>query len=439
MSHKTGYKIVKPNQYLICRAGVYYLNLRISKPLITKYGSYLRISLKTDSVKKARAERDKIIGILRVEADELSTEGSNLRYQEILTNLRLDRDSAPDCFNILSPDSVNKENDKDYINAYITAVNEDIGLPNSDFRVKKASEQYQINIQECFKLFMTDHKNIKETAKKSYVQAIGFLTKTMQETPIHKLKRQEVKNLVQTSKLAFNTISGRVSRLKNMVEHAINEDKFDGKNPFSGLNVKTLTGDGETDSYQNLPPALHLNALKASEDMVTWEYLIHRLVPLTGLRFGEFMNITKNDISDGCLYIREGKTKNSIRQIPLTPLILALLAKCPSDSEYKFPTGKYRSSSIKISRNKSKWGWNTRHYSTHSYRGMLATALQEVGCPESDANMILGHKGATISFSLYSKNPNAVVRLRTYLEQVIDAPVMETLKAKLNEELNLEN
>ncbi|GAW97916.1 MULTISPECIES: tyrosine-type recombinase/integrase [Colwellia] len=435
MSHKTGYKIVKPNQYLICRNGVYYLNLRISKPLITKYGNNLRISLKTDSVKKARTERDKIIGRLRVEADELSTDGSNLRYQEILANLRLDRDSAPDSFNILSPDSVNKDNDKDYINAYVTAVNEGVVLPNSDLRVKKASEQYQINIHECFKLFMTDHKNIKETAKKSYVQAINFLTKTMQDTPIHLLNRQEIKKNIQESKLAFNTISGRVSRLKNMVEHAINEDKFEGKNPFSGLNVKTLTGDGETDSYQNLPPALHLNALKDSEEMANWEYLIHRLIPLTGLRFGEFMNIKKSDISDGCLYIREGKTKNSIRQIPLTPLMLTLLAKCPSDNEYKFPTGKYSSSSIKVSRKKSKWGWNARHYSTHSYRGMLATALQEIGCAESDANMLLGHKAATMSFDLYSKNPNAVVRLKTYLEKVIDAPVMATLKAKLNEEL----
>lgn len=92
-----------------------------------------------------------------------------------------------------------------------------------------------------------------------------------------------------------------------------------------------------------------------------------------------------------------------------------------------------------MNRKKTKWGWEERHHSAHSYRGMCATALQEVGCPESDVNLILGHKGNTLSFSLYSKNPDAIKRLRHYLDKIIDAPIMATLKAKLIEELNLKN
>jgi integrase len=430
---------MKPNQYLLCRGNIYYLNLRLSEPLIKKHGDVIRISLKTDSVKQARIERDKIIGRLRVEADELSTKGSNLRYQEILTNLRLDRDSAPECFNVLSPDSINKEDDKDYVNAYIVAENEHIGLPTSDLRVKRASEQYQINLKECHALYIADNRNMKDSAAKTYQQAIDFLPKDMPEKPIHHILRQELKDLVQSTKLAYNTVSGRMSRLNNMVKYAIYEGKYNSLNPFDNLNVKSLMENSETDSYQNLPPALHFNALKASEGLVNWEYLVHRLLPLTGMRIGELLNIKKSDIVDGCIYIREAKTVNSVRTIPLTALMTQLLEKCPSDTEHLFPTAMYGSATTKMTRNKTKWGWNARHYSAHSYRGMCATALQEIGCPESDVNLILGHKAQTLSFSLYSKNPEVADRLRSHLEKVIDAPVMSALKAKLIEELNSQN
>lgn len=431
---------MKPNQYLQLRGNVYYLNLRLSEPLKTKYAKdNYRISLKTDSVKQARIERDKIIGRLRVEADEISNVGSNSRYRDILKNLRLDKESAPEFFNELSPDSIKKEDDKDYVNAYIVAENESIGFETSKRRVEKASEQYQLNLKECHALFIADHRNMQESAAKTYEQAINFLPKEMLEKPIHLIPRQELKDLVQSTKLAYNTVSGRISRLNNMIKYAIAEGKYNKLNPFDNLKVKSLMDNNETDSYQNIPPALHSNALKASEDLRSWEYLVHRLMPLTGMRIGELLNIKKSDLIDGVIYIKEGKTSSSIRAIPLTTLMIQLLTKCPSDTDSLFPTGKYHSASTIMNRKKTKWGWDKRYYSSHSYRSMCATALQEVGCPESDVNLILGHKGATLSFSLYSKRPNVEVRLRGFLDKVIDAPVMSALKAKLSEELDLSN
>ncbi|MEZ9892252.1 hypothetical protein AB4356_07725 [Vibrio lentus] len=84
-------------------------------------------------------------------------------------------------------------------------------------------------------------------------------------------------------------------------------------------------------------------------------------------------------------------------------------------------------------RNKTKWGLSNGEYGSHSFRKVFATSLQETGCPEADANYLLGHSSPTLSYGLYSVNPDVIKRIKPSVDKVINALMMKALKAELSE------
>lgn len=140
------------------------------------------------------------------------------------------------------------------------------------------------------------------------------------------------------------------------------------------------------------------------------------LLPLTGLRIGEMVSLTFDDVQiDGpwVLFRVEGKSKGE-RQVPLLPagkpILLRYLREVRPDmrdNKWLFPGTKNRHLSVRsvqrrmaIVRERIGVPNLTPHILRHTY----ATILAEAGITGLDLQKILGHENATTSARYYSQN-----------------------------------
>ena len=81
------------------------------------------------------------------------------------------------------------------------------------------------------------------------------------------------------------------------------------------------------------------------------------------------------------------------------------------------------------------WGVSTHHRKTakaifktglHSFRGHLATALEQVGCPEDIATKLAGHKQLSLTCNMYSKYKNKD-ELWQYVERIHEADCLNVI------------
>lgn len=423
-------------KHLLKRSGIYYFNYRIPdilKPHYAQKSGFLRESLGTGSLREAQRLRTAKLAEIHALEDKLKHEASKTsRYSRILEQLRADRDSAPDSFTELSPDAVNKEDDKDYVDAYFVASAELDPRPSIQDIVKIRAKEHGLTMRQAHQLYLSDHPSTSTTSVREYNHALNFLPKKLQDTPINKLKRDEIKDLIKGTKLKQNSVAARIRYLKRMVKYATSEDKFDGKNPFEDINVKSLMTSGEAEGMKPLPTQIHQRILDDTKNVTDWRYALPRLLPLTGLRISEMLALKPSDVENGMIHVRDGKTNNAIRQIPITSEIEAVLSQLETNDEQLVPHSSRANVNAVVNRSKEKWGWDQGKYGTHSFRKMFATALQETGCPEADASFLMGHSAPTLSYGLYSVNPDVIDRIKPSVEQVINAPVLTALKNELS-------
>ncbi|MDN3696393.1 tyrosine-type recombinase/integrase [Vibrio cortegadensis] len=423
-------------KYLIRRHDTYYFNYRIPESLKSELkvsGAFFRQSLKTGSLKEAQRLRTAKLAELHKLEDEVNSRNSgSSRFEKLLTELRIDRDSAPDEFDILNPDDTKKSNDSVYVDAYKVASNELIQIKRVQDSVELRKKQYGLNLSQVYSLYMNDHPKLKETSVNQYKQALNFLPKRMHSTPVEQLNRNDIKDLIKNTTLMQNTVKARIRYLKLIVTYACDEDKLSGKNPFENLNVSSLMKNGAPKGKLPLPTDIHGIILKETESRRDWQFALPRLLPLTGLRISEMLSLTPEDIKDGMIHIKQGKTANAIRQIPISKEVQAILDEITPVDGKLIPHASPRSVQTTLMRNKEKWGWAGGEYGTHSFRKMFATALQEVGCPEADANFMMGHRSPTLSYGLYSVNPDVIKRIKPSVDKVINAPMMKALKTELS-------
>jgi len=144
----------------------------------------------------------------------------------------------------------------------------------------------------------------------------------------------------------------------------------------------------------------------------------------TGARIEELCQLKVSDVvkEDGvdCLYIRDGKTSNAERIVPvhkdLKPLIKRLAKEAdgdfllPASSKNKYGT---RSDSLskQFGRLKKDLGYGEEHV-FHSLRKSFITFLQNNDISGLTIASIVGHETGTITFDVYSAGPNAKQKLK---------------------------
>jgi integrase len=144
----------------------------------------------------------------------------------------------------------------------------------------------------------------------------------------------------------------------------------------------------------------------------------------TGARIEELCQLKVSDVvkEDGvdCLYIRDGKTSNAERIVPvhkdLKPLIKRLTKE--ADGDFLLPASgknKYGTRSDSLSKQfgrlKKDLGYGEEHV-FHSLRKSFITLLQNNDVPGLTIASIVGHETGTITFDVYSAGPNAKQKLK---------------------------
>lgn len=164
-----------------------------------------------------------------------------------------------------------------------------------------------------------------------------------------------------------------------------------------------------------------------------------RLIALgayTGARIEELCSLTIEHCARGVFTITDAKTEAGVRQVPIHPLLVPMVAAIKKEaaaasSVYLVPStaaGKYGVRSDPLSKRfgrlKESLGFGSGHV-FHSIRKTVATQLEQAGVKEGIAADVLGHEKQTLSYGLYSSGSS----LRQKLEAVSKVAYPGTLGA----------
>lgn len=153
---------------------------------------------------------------------------------------------------------------------------------------------------------------------------------------------------------------------------------------------------------------------------------LRKLVPIalySGMRLNEICAIQGKDIENACFVIREGKTKSSLRKVPIHSKI-AHLVEGLKPSEYLIPGLEPRGAdnkrgheaSKRFGRYKSRWGFG-KALVFHGLRASFIAKLENAGVPVSTCELIVGHRRQSMSYGTYSKGIE-IDQLRRAVEKV---------------------
>ncbi|WP_024666742.1 site-specific integrase [Pseudomonas syringae] len=140
-----------------------------------------------------------------------------------------------------------------------------------------------------------------------------------------------------------------------------------------------------------------------------------RIGAFTGMRIEEICQLEfHRDLVDDegvyCISLDDGKTRSSVRKVPVHPDLLPIIERMKKNSKDGFlvpsPAGnKYGIRSDFLSkafgRLKTSMGFNEQ-YVFHSFRGTVITQLQRAGVPELTIKCIVGHETGEVTWDIYS-------------------------------------
>ena len=188
-------------------------------------------------------------------------------------------------------------------------------------------------------------------------------------------------------------------------KHNFEENRGAKKNERKAFTVEDIRRLYEASKNQNLSDLIAMGAY-------------------TGARIEEICRLKIDDIvrEDGidCFYIKDGKTENAERIVPIHKTLKPIVKRLIKDSEDQFlipvsGRNKYgnRSDSLgkQFGRLKKSLGYGPE-FVFHSLRKSFITLLQNNDVPGLTIASIVGHETGTITFDVYSAGPSARQKLK---------------------------
>lgn len=204
--------------------------------------------------------------------------------------------------------------------------------------------------------------------------------------------------------------------------------------PFAGLSqviFKTVKKNRVARANWSIPEALRL--YQAVLD-TKHEGMLNTLVigAYTGCRINEIASMKKADVNleERYFYLPKSKTKDGVREVPIHDAILPLftrlyeeatdgyLIETNSDNQY---ANRSAGLSQRFGRIKSALGYGDGQV-FHSFRGTVATLLENAGVDETVAAHIIGHKITTMTYGLYSSGTKMQLKLDAINKIAYPAP-----------------
>ena len=320
-------------------------------------------------------------------------------------------------------------------------------------------EEFQPTINELaeeWSQWAEDKKNAKYvSAMATYVKAlVVFLGRDDLPANVSSGQAQMFIDALLNSGKSANTVTHYKSKLQELWRWALSREKTKGANPWLNCKVEASKKKSKAEHYRNFTDTELAHILAETDydklNTSTWAYpyalhMLPRLLPFLGTRLSELaLAKTEQFVDvDGRLFfeVREGKTVNAQRIVPVSPAIKPLVLKVierAGDNPWLFPEigeaaigaeGAVNSISSKFGK-MTKGFAKVEGYKTglHSFRGHFATALEQVGCPEEIATKLAGHKQLSLTYNLYSKYKNKD-ELWQYIEKIHEADCLRVIRS----------
>jgi integrase len=435
-------------KHLKLRHNTWYFQKRVPKALKPLYPDrdIIEQSLETGDIREAREKRDILLGQLRQRERLLKVQEQPrqrfLQYVDQLSQVAGDRFVGPDVSwdEVLDPESVGRATDPEYVEAFKAVT-----------QGKSESEKYGVTLKEVLDYFIRNSEReqlhtegTRSRFKKTVTAFLRYLNSS--DIQMSMIERSKVFDFIEhcREKLSGATVQGHVSRLKTLWDYAYARAWVSADNPFEKHKINTTKG---RQKKQPFTPSELKNLMAAMERQPFSMQLLTRMGLYTGARISELVSLRLHDFKeeDGVLLMgiasqEDGKTEAATRWIPVPKPCLTQVEKLRTDSaeagsEYLFhdlvsirPDGRLAYLATKrFGEIKRKHVTERQDKGFHSFRVIMATALQQGDVSELVAAYLLGHsrKGLTMSYGYYSKGYDAK-RLQEAQDRAI-AVIDETL------------
>ena len=391
--------------------------MRIPSDLIAHYGKKtINKSTRTDSYKEAEKQLKAQLYEFDLVRAKVSDNGKEAYEQHLAYLMSIIEASKHDgSKNILDAPEFNA--DATMPEPMVKAVNDAIAYYYDDSlkNAKHHKDTYAITLREALKLEEerierrekdTGLVRKRATAVKLFLQHIGVDDMSLQD--ISKRMANIFVDAMVDAEKSHKTIKNYIAGLRACWEAAARFEHVDhDTNPFFGIKVEAQQSKSYEPFKREQLEALLVETSSSDHDF----HHVFRIGLVTGARLLEIVSLEKDDILeiDGvtCMQIKDGKTANSVRIVPLHgsvgDKVRELAAKCEKHLFPKLIAMKPSSVSNLFAKVKKEAGISEKGYVFHSLRHNMATALERSAIPEHQINRILGHKITNMSTGIYSK------------------------------------
>ena len=221
--------------------------------------------------------------------------------------------------------------------------------------------------------------------KSDYLKVLDAILDAIGDLPADKMRRVDVVRLRDANAGTPRFATYAVQVLRILFEHA-RDIGWRDDNPATGVSgVK-----GDTAERQPWP-ADSIAAYRAAADGKA--LLIFELLHGTGQRIGDVLRMRWDDLADGGIWVRQGKTKARL-WVPLTPALAAVLAEAPREgltivtARHGRPMS-YRGAHQIVMAVRVKIG--AEAHDLHGLRYSAASELAAAGCTDEQIQAITGH------------------------------------------------
>ena len=318
-------------------------------------------------------------------------------------------------------------------------------------------DEFQPTIKELadeWSTWAVDKKDSKYiSAMKTYVNAlVAFLGTDELPFNVSSGKAQLFIDELLSQGKSANTATHYKSKLQELWRWSLTREKTRGDNPWLNTKIEGNRKQSKAEHFRNFTDSELKHILAETRydklNTSTWKYpyalhVLPRLLPFLGTRLSELAKAKVEQFVeiDGHLVfeVREGKTINAQRIVPVCPAITSLVNEVinkANDSPWLFPeiANAEIGASEAVNSISSRFGKITKGFDKiegyktglHSFRGHFATALEQIGCPEDIASVLAGHKRLSLTYSLYSKHKDKD-KLWQYIEKIHEADCLTPL------------
>lgn len=265
--------------------------------------------------------------------------------------------------------------------------------------------------KETLRLYLKEHEatlNVGATSRLKVSPALFLQHLGTKDIHLSDIDKRDVQAWVlECSKTkAAMTVKAYAGALAGVWDWAYRQRMVDGKNPFRDLNLRLPPSKVKRGAFTVEQVAKLLDGATPGMRVLIEFGLI------TGCRLGELTTLTSEafGVQDGvhCFQIRDGKTDNAARTVPLPVALWQRLKTVVESGLWVREKTRTRDASdywsAVFQKLKGAVLEDAEGLVFHSFRKMAATAYQRAGVFEGITAELLGHsrKGLTMSYGLYA-------------------------------------